>query len=419
MSQSLPRVAVGRYCCAESTNMASYRDVVGDHVVDRIETLSARLKGVRVCHINATAAGGGVAELLERLVPIYRTLGLKVDWRLIHGDKQFFTVTKGFHNGMQGGDYRVTSSVAEEYLAHNRAGAESLDDEYDVVFVHDPQPAAVRHFCPQNRCRWVWRCHIDSSSPNSEVWQFLRPYVAEYDAVVFTMPQFVPKDLSPARVAFIAPAIDPYSAKNLSLPDELCRRVMAGYGVNLHAPIVLQVSRFDPWKDPLGVIESYRLVKKEIPDIQLVLIGAMAGDDPEGWAILDVIQRESLQDSDVYVLTNMTGVGSMVVNAFQRGADVVVQKSLREGFGLVVSEAFWKERAVVAGAAGGIPMQFPKGYEANLVHSVDQCANRLTHLLKHPQERREFGLAAAEHVRRNFLLPRLVLDELQLITEIL
>jgi trehalose synthase len=220
-------------------------------------------------------------------------------------------------------------------------------------------------------------------------------------------------------LAFIAPAIDPLATKNMDLSLDLCRRAIADCGVDLNRPLLVQVSRFDPWKDPMGVIRVYRLVKQEMPGVQLALLGAMAGDDPEGWKLLDRVEEESVNDPDMFVFTNLGGLGSMEVNVFQRGCDVVIQKSLREGFGLVVSEAFWKERPVVAGRAGGIPMQFPQGFERYLVDTIESCAEQVLHLLKHPGERGSFGRAAREHVRKNFLLPRLVRDELRLVKEVL
>lgn len=415
----LPKVFVSPHCCAPSTNVENYRSLAGDDLVDEVLRISRELKGLRICQLNATASGGGVAELLGRQIPLYQALGIHAEWRIIHGDQNFFRVTKGFHNALQGAEFRMTASVAEEYLAHNRTSAEMLDGPYDVYVIHDPQPAAVRRFKQHDGSKWIWRCHIDSSVPDSGVWQFLRPYIETYDAAVFTMKEFQPPDLTMRRVAFIPPAIDPLATKNMELPYDLCRRVMADAGLDLRRPILLQVSRFDPWKDPLGVIRAYRLVKETRSDVQLALVGAMAGDDPEGWAILDQINDEAAKDTDVFVFTNMTGVGNMEVNAFQRGADVIIQKSLKEGFGLVVSEALWKEKPIVAGAAGGIPMQFPQGYEANLVHSVEECAERLQFLLDNSEAGADFGRAGKEKVRGEFLLPRLVRDELRLIQEVL
>jgi trehalose synthase len=415
----LPKVAIGRHCCAQSTNVDNYRPLVGDALIDEIIELAGELAGIRLCHINSTAAGGGVAELLGRHIPLLQALGLSTDWRLIHGDPAFFQVTKGFHNALQGGAFSLTESVQETYLHRNRESADLLETDYDVYVVHDPQPAAIRHFVHAPKALWIWRCHIDSSEPNAVVWSFLRPFIQEYDVVVFTLADFLPPDLEVDRVAFIAPVIDPLSTKNMDLPQEICRRAMADSGLDLNRPILLQVSRFDPWKDPLGVIRVYRLVKEQMPGVQLALIGAMAGDDPEGWALLDMMNEEAVNDPDLYIFTNLTGVGNMEVNAFQRGADVVIQKSLKEGFGLVVSEAFWKGKAVVAGKAGGIPMQFPPDFRHFLVESVEECAAKALDLIRQPGVRAAFGRAGRERVRQEFLLPRLVRDELALIRETL
>ena len=419
-THSLPKVAVGRHLSSQSIHLENYRSWVGDALIDEILELSRELKGLRVCNVNATAAGGGVAELLSRMIPVYLALGISTDWRLIYGDKDFFTITKSFHNALQGADLTLTPEIERAYLDRNRASAEMLPEDYDVFIVHDPQPAALRHFKQTRRgSKWIWRCHIDSSEPNRGVWEFLHPYLQEYDAAVFTMKAFRPADLDLAKVVFIPPAIDPVSTKNMELPSEVCHRAVGEMGVDLHRPLLAQISRFDPWKDPLGVIRAYRLAKEKIPEIQLAMIGAMAGDDPQGWEILDKINAEAVDDPDLYVFTNLTGVGSMEVNAFQRAADVVLQKSIREGFGLVVAEAFWKSRPVVAGHAGGIPLQFPAGYEDYLIESVEDCAAKVLFLLEHRDIAESFGRAGQAKIRTEFLLPRLIRDELQLIKDVM
>jgi len=415
----LPKVAVGRHLSSESVNLDNYRSWVGDALTEEIRQLCKDLHGLRVCNLNATAAGGGVAELLSRMIPVYLALGIEADWRLIYGDKEFFTITKSFHNALQGGTLHLTDATEQAYLERNRQSAEMLPDDYDIFIVHDPQPAAIRHFMNSgNKHKWIWRCHIDSSAPNSEVWEFLRTYIQEYDAAVFTMKAFQPGDLNLDRTVFIPPAIDPAATKNMELPTDVCHRAIGEMGVDLHRPLLLQVARFDPWKDPLGVIEAYRMVKKARPEVQLAMLGAMAGDDPEAWGILDQINAEAVDDPDLHVFTNLTGVGSMEVNAFQRTADVVLQKSLREGFGLVVAEAFWKTRPVVAGHAGGIPMQFPAGYEDYLVETVDDCAAKTLHLIEHRDIAESFARAGQAKIRAEFLLPRLIRDELRLMKDV-
>lgn len=415
----LPKVSVHPFCSAPFTNVENYRRITDDETIDEIEQLARELRGVRICHLNSTGFGGGVAELLSRLVPLSRALGLNANWRLIQGTPEFFQVTKSIHNALQGASYPLSEMDKAIYLHVNRESANCLEDHYDVFIVHDPQPAAFREAAGRRDAKWIWRCHIDTSAPNKEVASFLLPYLRSYDAIVFTMKEFVLPGLEGKRIAFIAPAIDPFSTKNMELSEALCREVIANAGVDVHRPLVVQVSRFDPWKDPMGAIDAYRIAKKEIQGLQLALVGAVAGDDPEGWQIHALVQREADGDPDIYVFTNLAGVGSMEVNAFQRACDLVIQKSLREGFGLVVSESFWKARPVVAGRAGGIPMQFPAGYDRYLVDSVDTCATRMIELLSNPAARHTFGRAAREHVRSAFLLPRMLRDDLRLVKSIL
>jgi len=415
----LEKVSIGRHCVAVSSNIENYRILVGDELIDEVIDLARRLSGIRICHVNSTAYGGGVAELLARHLPILQDLGLSADWRLIHGTPDFFNVTKAFHNALQGAEYDLREPERMLYLSVNEQSATLLPKEYDVFIVHDPQPAAIRHFAGPKGAKWIWRCHIDSSAPNAEVRTFLQPFIEEYDATVFTMAEFLLPELRSKHLALIPPAIDPLGTKNMEIQIDLCKRAIADSGIDVSRPFLLQVSRFDPWKDPLGVIQAYRLVKKDFPDVQLALIGAMAGDDPEGWELFEQVEEEAAKDADLFVFTNLAGTGNMEVNVFQRGCDVVIQKSLREGFGLVVSEALWKEKPVVAGKAGGIPMQFPEAFNRYLVDSPEACAEQIMYLLEHIGERGEFGRSGREHVRRHFLLPRLVRDELQLIAGIL
>lgn len=415
----LPRVSVHRYPSAPFTNVDNYRRVAGTELIDEIESLARELRGVRVCHLNSTGFGGGVAELLSRLVPLARALGLDADWRLIQGTPEFFRVTKSLHNALQGAAGALTDADKAVYLQVNRQSAQLLESSYDVYFVHDPQPVAFRAELGGSRARWIWRCHIDTSAPNPDAAAFLLPFIESYDRVVFTMEAFMLPGIRMEQTSFIAPAIDPLSTKNMALSDDLCRQVVANAGIDTGRPLVVQVSRFDPWKDPMGVIEAYRRARRQVPGLQLALVGAIAGDDPEGWQLLAAVHQLTADDDDIFVFTNLAGVGSMEVNAFQRAGDLLLQKSLREGFGLVVSEAFWKSKAMVAGRAGGIPMQFPAGFERYLVTTVDECAARMVELLGDPGQRRLFGEAAHEHVRREFLLPRLLRDDLALIKAVL
>jgi trehalose synthase len=409
----LQNVDVGRQ------SIEAYASSAGGEVIDQLHALAEPLRGTRILHLNATPYGGGVAEILRSEVPLLRDLGLAADWKLITGDDAFFAVTKAIHNGLQGATRDLTDVEKEAYLANAMRNAHLLDESYDVMVIHDPQPLGILHFHGAGEAKWVWRCHIDTSEPYAPTWAFLRPYLEGYDAAVFTLGGFVPPDLPIRRVEVIPPAIDPESPKSLELSVGLAERVLAWIGVEVDRPLVTQVSRFDPWKDPLGVIAAYRLLKQEVPDLQLALVGSMALDDPEGWAIYREIVQASHDDPDVHLFTNLTGVGNIEVNAFQRLSRVVIQKSLREGFGLVVSEALWKGTPVVAGRAGGIPLQLADGAGGFLVDSVEACAERTLWLLRNPEQARALGASGRELVRQRFLLTRLLADELRLCAALL
>jgi trehalose synthase len=397
----------------------SYTTSAGADAVDELRVLAAPLRGARILHLNATPYGGGVAEILRSEVPLLRDLGLVADWKLITGDDAFFSVTKAIHNGLQGAEREITAAERETYLTNSTRNAHLLEETYDLVVVHDPQPVAILQLHGRGTAHWVWRCHIDTSEPHPSTWAFLRPYVEGYDAAVFTLGSFVPPDMPIGCVEIIPPAIDPESPKSLELDPALARRVLQWIGVDINRPLVTQVSRFDPWKDPIGVIAAYRLIKRDVPDLQLALVGSMALDDPEGWAIYRDIQQATRDDADVHVFTNLTGVGNIEVNAFQRLSQVVIQKSIREGFGLVVSEALWKGTPVVAGRAGGIPLQLLDGAGGILVDDVEGCADRTLWLLQHPAEARALGARGREVVRQRFLLTRLIADELLLYKAVL
>jgi trehalose synthase len=399
-------------------SLKAYRGVAPEAILDDACRRAEGLRGARVLHLNATPYGGGVSELLRSVVPLLSDLGLVADWKIISGDDQFFQVTKTIHNGLQGAEGGLSRLDVTIYAANAERNAALLEEEYDFVFVHDPQPAGILPLHGKRNARWVWRCHIDTSHPNLEVWKFLRGYLSDYDAAVFTMAEFVPPDLPIARREIIPPAIDPLSPKNLPLAETTARQVLDWIGIRLERPLVAQVSRFDPWKDPFGVIAAYRLAREEVPNLQLALVGSMATDDPEGWDVYRGIVAESIADPLIHVFTNLTGVGNIEVNAFQRLSDIVVQKSLREGFGLVVSEALWKGTPVVAGRAGGIPLQMADGVGGILVDSVEECAAGLVALLRDRVRARELGRRGHDRVREHFLLPRLLLNELSLMADL-
>ena len=397
-----------------------YRLLLGGDLIDEIEAIAHDLKDIRICHINSTPFGGGVAELLFSYIPLVRSLGIHADWQVIRGDQRFFTITKSLHNALQGAEYHSLEQQTKNiYLGNNQKNAQELDNNYDVFIINDPQPAALRHFCQEGNAKWIWRCHIDSSDPDEETWQFLRPYIEEHDAAIFTMDKFVPPDLKCSRIAAIPPAIDALSTKNMHLPKaEVCRTMIDNYGLDRNRPLVIQVSRFDRWKDPFGVIEVYKLVREKVSGIQMALIGSLAGDDPEGWDLYAAIHEEADKYEDVHIFSNLQGVGNMEVNAFQRASNVVIQKSIREGFGLVVAEALWKETPVVAGNVGGIPMQMVGSLSNYLVDTIEECAEKVVYLLEHKEVAEELGKEGMAHIKNNFLTPRLIRDELSLIREL-
>lgn len=397
--------------------LAAYAEVAGEERIAELRRLAEPLRGARVLHINATAYGGGVAEILHNLTPLMTDVGLDARWDVIEAEPAFFDVTKRVHNALQGMPLDLSAEQRDVFLATETANAARLADA-DFVIAHDPQTAALRHFAPQHRGRWAWRCHIDLTDAYHPVWTFLRPYVAEHDAAIFTMPQFAQPDLGMERVVFSAPSIDPFSEKNAALEMDDARRIITAFGFDVERPLLAQVSRFDPWKDPSGVMDAYRQVKEELPEVQLAMVGSLADDDPEGKEFLARSLAHAAGDPDIHCLTNLDGVRDREVNAFQRCAAVVIQKSLREGFGLVVAEALWKEVPVVGGAVGGIPLQIIDGRTGFLVSSVDQCADRCLALLRDPDLRRRLGRAGREHVRDNFIITRDLRDHLQLFLDL-
>lgn len=402
----------------------SYLEFAGADALEELRELAEPFRGARVLHVNATAFGGGVAELLGSVVPLMRDLGIDAQWQVLHGSDEFFGVTKSIHNALQGAPVAWTWEHQEMYLEKLRENALAFEGDWDFVIAHDPQPAALLGFVeegPQNLrgdTKWIWRCHIDLTDANSLVWEFLRPYVERHDASVWTMPEFVPPSLEMPEVRVVPPAIDPTAVKNLPLErpfvDELCRQ----YGLDLERPIMCQVSRFDPWKDPLGVIECFRKVREEVPGLQLLLAGSMATDDPEGFHYWDLTEQARGDDPDIHLVSNIQQVGSVQINAFQRASDVVVQKSIREGFGLTVSEALWKARPVIGGDCGGIKIQVRDGMDGYLVSSVDECAEHAVELLQDAERADTMGKQGREHVRERFLTTRLVADWLRLFDDL-
>jgi trehalose synthase len=357
-------------------------------------------------HINSTSVGGGVAEILTRMVPLLRELGVDAVWDVIKGDQAFFNVTKAFHNALHGNPEEITEEMLENFRATTRMNLQGMDLSGDVVVIHDPQPAGLVERKKEVGGRWIWRCHIDVSNPQADVWNFLRPWVEQYDAAVFSMPDFAQQ--LPIPQFRVPPSIDPLSDKNKPLDRDSVERVLEKYKLDPNRPILIQISRFDRLKDPLGVIAAYRLVKKR-HRCQLVLAGGGASDDPEGEKVLGEVQKAAEGDRDIHVLL-LPPFSDLEINALVRGSTVVIQKSLREGFGLTVTEALWKKKPVVAGAVGGIKLQVIDEVTGFLVHSPEGAANRIAQLLRDRKLRERLGENGYRHVAQNFLVTRQVKD---------
>ncbi|NJD68137.1 MAG: glycosyl transferase family 1 [Candidatus Methylomirabilota bacterium] len=387
-----------------------YREVAPKGAVDLLCRLSERVKGRSFLHVNSTRYGGGVAEILTRLVPMLQTLGIDARWEVIEGTPDFFAVTKRFHNALQGHEQVITEEMYRTFIEVNRQNAKSLNLDADLVFIHDPQPALLIE--RRTRGRWIWRCHIDASHPQRRVWNFLRHFVAQFDATIFSLPSFGQR--LPIPQFLIYPSIDPLSDKNRELSRSEANSVLDRLEVPRDKPILLQVSRFDRFKDPLGVINAYRLVKR-YHDCRLVLAGGGAADDPEGATVLAEVREAAGQDQDIHIL-ELPPDAHLTINALQRTATIVLQKSTREGFGLTVSEAMWKGKPVIGGAVGGITVQIIDDVTGYLVHTAEGAAFRISHLLNHPELIKRMGATAREYVRGNFLITRHLRDYLTLLT---
>lgn len=398
-------------------SLADYTHLCGRGLIEEIRELAEGLRGARVLHVSATAFGGGVSEILYTLVPLLRDVGVDAHWQVILGREEFFHVTKLLHNSLQGDPVTLDEQQWEVFFAYNAMNARGLERGWDVVIVDDPQPLALRRSAPDRARRWVWRCHLDMSAPNPETLARILPLIAEYDESVLHLDEYVPAGLGrPTRIT--PPAIDPLSPKNMALSPEDAAFVCEQFGIDPDRPLLCQVSRFDPWKDPIGVIDAYRVVTEEVPEAQLALVGSMATDDPEGWEFFHRTYRYAEGDPDIKILNNLNNVGAIEVNAFQSQADVVIQKSIREGFGLTVTEALWKARPVVAGRVGGIPLQVVDGETGYLASSPEETARRCIEVLSDPELGKRLGRTGKERARANFLMPRLLRDWLEMFAEL-
>lgn len=388
--------------------LENYREIAGRHTIEELIFLAGKLQGKTIQMINSTAVGGGVAEILHRMVPLMNGLGVKTYWDIIRGDEEFFYVTKTLHNALHGRGNNITPDMLEIFIRNTEENLQTMRLNGDIIFIHDPQPVALIKAKEKINAKWVWRCHIDVSSPVPQAWEFIKPYVEKYDAAVFSAPQFA-KQL-PIRQFLIAPSIDPLSDKNKELPEHYITGVLEKYGLDPERPIVMQVSRYDRLKDPIGVIEAYKMVKDNV-DCQLALVGSGATDDPESSVVLKEVQQIAADDPDIHVIfIPQNPKLSIETNALQRGATIILQKSLKEGFALTVSESLWKEKPVIASAVGGIPLQIKHNITGILTHSIEGTALAIKRLLNNPELAKTLGKNGKRFVKQNFLITRHIKD---------
>jgi trehalose synthase len=393
-------------------SLNDYKPIVGAEVIGQLHRLAERLGPRRFVHVNSTRSGGGVAEILSRAVPLLNQVGLDVQWEVIEGDSEFFEVTKSFHNALQGENVHLTNALLEHYQEINRENARKFTWESDFVMIHDPQPAWLINEMRSQAKHWIWRCHIDASRPNRRVWKYLREVVSQYDASVFSMARFAQN--LPHNQYIIRPSIDPLSEKNRELTEEEIQEVLDRLNIERDKPIILQVSRFDTFKDPVGVIQAFRMVRKHAP-CKLVLAGGEATDDPEGPRTLAEVMEAAHGEPDIHILL-LPPNAHHDINALQRAADIILQKSTREGFGLTVTEAMWKGKPVIGGAVGGIVLQITDYSNGFLVNSPEGCAFRIRYLLHRPDLAKRMGNLAQEFAREHFLITRTIRDYLTLLS---
>jgi len=399
-NRSLPASVLTPPAPPPAPHLDDYRTIVGQGQLDTLRYLAKDLKGKTIKMVNSTAVGGGVAEMLNRLVPLLSELDVPTHWEVITGGNDFFEITKAFHNALHGTPYELSQSARDIFLMYNEQNRARMRFDEGMVVIHDPQPAALIRSRTNSKGNWVWRCHIDLSNPDAKVWEFLRPFVEQYDAAIFSSQSFARQLPIPQYLFY--PCIDPLSEKNKELPDSQVQRVCDEFGIDRSRPIVTQVSRFDRLKDPVGVVKAYKLAKKYV-DCQLVLAGGGATDDPEGNVVLQEVKEAAGNDPDIIVL-DLPPWCALEINAIQRASTIIVQKSLKEGFGLTVTEALWKGKPTIAGAVGGIPNQIVHKLTGVLVHSVEGCAFQIRYLLTHPEFARSIGVSGREQVKENFLM---------------
>ncbi len=398
-------------------SIEEYKSIINDQV-EKIIQLADTLKGLRVVHVNATAFGGGVAEILQNLVPLMRSVGLDAEWHALEAPNDFFNVTKKFHNTLQGAEIKIEDPEWDLYERICKQNSHMVEGNFDVIIIHDPQPAAIKKFAVVNSStKWIWRCHIDLSTPNQLVWSKFSNYVKDYDKLIFHLSEYFPKDLTSKCVAF-PPSIDPLSDKNRELDKKFCLQVLERLGIDPTRPLITVVARFDPWKDLFSAIDVYRKVKKTIPEAQLVIVSAMASDDPEGWIFYEKVARYAGIDRDIHFCTNLNGVGNLEVNAIQRSTTVALHTATREGFGLVISEALYKEVPVVARPVGGVKIQIRHGETGYLAWDAEELAKYVVELIKNDSKRKIMGAAGRKDVVEKFIITANLTNYLRLFSSL-
>ncbi len=396
-----------------------YAPVAGEDVIDHLRQISAPLKGLKVVHVNSTKVGGGVAEILDRIVPLMQELGIDTRWEVIKGEETFYECTKSFHNALQGQFASVSDSLLKTYERTNQENAEALRpvlEEADVVFIHDPQPLQLLKSTPNRRGKWLWRCHIDLSHPYRPIWKYLREFARGYDASIFSLADFAQP--LPHTQYLVPPSIDPLSDKNIELTPRMIRETQDQFYIDPERPMILQVSRFDRFKDPVGVIRAYRLAKRFSPGLQLVLAGGGASDDPEGNIVLNEVREEANDDPDIRILL-LPSDAHRSINALQRAATFIIQKSIKEGFGLTVTEGLWKGKPVIGGDTGGIRLQIIDHHTGFLVSTPEGAALRIRYLMRQPGKAQEMAIKGKEFVRQNFLITRHLREYLSIMVAII
>lgn len=403
--------------------ISDYKGIVSSDILEEIGFLSKELKGIKVNMINSTPKGGGVAEILNSLIPLLRSVGINASWYTIPEDEKFFNLTKEIHNALQGKKYLLTKELKKRYKNHMQKTAEMAKDmSADVFVIHDPQPAGIIDYLP-NICPCISHVHIDTSNPNKSVWDFIKPFILKYDRIIFSEKSFRQPDIPLDKVAIIPPAIDPLTEKNNPLSMVKAKRILRDFGIDTKRPLISQISRFDPWKNPSGVVRAYRMAKKEIPGLQLSLVGLLlASDDPEAAKVYHEVEKKTKGDPDIFLFFNPDRLGNLTVdrfvNAFQTGSDIILQNSTKEGFGLTVSEAMWKGKAVIGGNVGGIKIQIQDKENGFLVSSSNQAAKRIIELFNNPKLKVDIEKKAKKTVLEKFLMPRFLRDYMLLLKDV-